>query len=231
MNEEIIKKLQALLRMTMDRGCTQGEMENAMAMAQKLAFKYRINLDELRENVAETTTDLGGDIIKKIFKSNNTDRHPDSNEYICVILNNFFGVRVILIERSSKIGVVGKEIDVDFAIYVYQFLRATFKKLWYVSKFENVLPEDSKHSFYRGLFESLGEKLALSQKEVEQEVGDKYAIVIVDNAKRLAEKYNEFFPDQKSSRARIARPKDIEAYEDGLEKGRKININQPIGMK
>lgn len=235
MNEEIIKKLQALLRMTTDRGCTQGEMENAMVMAQKLAFKHRINLDELRDCGENETIDLGKNIVKKTYKCSPTNSFPSAHRYFCCIIDRYFGVKTITIEGEGKIGVVGNVTDVDFAIYVYSYLRGTFKKLWYVAKFELVLEEFSRGSFYVGLWESLNAKLNEAQESAKKEAAAEYKsgfeLVLVDFNKALQEKFDEFYPESRKMRGRAPTVKDEGAYRDGLAKGRKININQPLSNK
>ena len=163
--ENIMNKLEALLRMKTERGATQSEMENAMAAAQRIAFKHRINLDEIIPDESGSIK-VGLNMVKRTFRT----LSPEYHEHLCRILHNYYGVNMVLAaEGSDRVHVIGTESDVDFAIYAYAFLRVTFRQLWEWQKYEDQLTDRSRKDFYYGLWEGLNTKLRQEKVNMEHE--------------------------------------------------------------
>lgn len=228
MDETLIKKLQALLRVRTDRGASQNEMEIALAAAQRMAIKHKIDLATICDESTEDES-LGGEIIRKIFKTTfeSETREPACSLYVCAILKKFFSVKLVALKPGVKLAVIGKESDVDFAIYVYAYLRGTFNKLWYVEKDLYEYNDSSRDSFFRGLYDGLQTKLADVQMEMEKEAPEKYALVLVADESKLVAKLKEFYPSLRQEKAKFGKY-DHSAYESGKEQGGKVGINKPL---
>ena len=226
---EIMQRLEALLRLRTDRGATEAEMQTAMAMAQKIAFKYRINLDEVNPN-AQGDIKVGLDMIKRSFRTLN----PDCHRYLVDILNKFFGVKTCDDYAGHyNLFVVGTEMDVDFAIYVYQFLRFTFKKLWEWQKYEDCLDDNklNRNSFYHGLWKGLVEKMSEEKAAQEMEASKEncLAMVLVDeHALMLNKKFLAEFPNTAKQRQSVTKV-NAQVFEAGKAVGKSLSINKAIG--
>lgn len=126
--EAVLKRLQALLEMKTERGASEAEMQVAMAMAQRIALKHRINLEDLKRGEQGVTDTL-------ISKTHRT-LDMDTVIHIRRILTRYFGVHIIGVQGEPEIKIIGTPTDVDFSIYAYNFLRQTFKRLWFTYKME-----------------------------------------------------------------------------------------------
>lgn len=226
--EKIMTKLEALLRMKTERGASQSEMETTMRLAQRLAFKHRINLDEVVPD-NEGSIKVGINMVKRTMRT----LSPEFHVHLCRILNKYYGVRMVLAaEGMDRVHVIGTETDVDFAIYAYAFLRVTFKQLWEWQKFEDQLTDRSRKDFYHGLWEGLDKKLSEEKVKMEHEatVSNCRSIVLVDEHKAALDKAMvEYFPQSRNKRSSIARINDLGAYNAGKEVGASIGVNKAIG--
>jgi len=227
--DSIIKKLQALLRITTDRGATEGEMQNAMALALRLSLKHKIPLEDVKNMDETETVHLAPNIIQKTFDTNKgRASHPTSYKYLADLLCRYFSVKVMKLD-GNKAALVGTEEDVDFALYVFQYLKVTFRKIWEVYKWEEQVGNDKRESFYYGLWQGLRIKLE-SEKEATIKasgVENQFQLVLVKHDALLNEKLKEFFP---GAVQRTNRPRSIdgEVASAGRERGMKININQAL---
>lgn len=232
--EDIMKRLEALLNLKTSRGATQAEMETAMAMAQRLAFKHRIDLDEVIAN-PQGEYKYGQDMVRRTIRT----LSPMAHQLICVLLHRYFGVNIVLASSDSEVHIVGMPVDVDFAIYVYAFLRVTFYKLWFIYKQElidtEVKPEIGKKaemSFYTGLSTGLNKKLGQSKVDMEHELAknnNSGALVLVDDHKAaLIKKTDEEFPDVHKVNIKKTTA-DVKAWAAGNEAASGLNINKAIG--
>lgn len=225
--DKIMKRLEALLNLKTSRGASQAEMETAMAKATEIAFKYRINLDEIVAD-EKGNTRVGMDMVKRTFRTLSPVYHME----LCSILNKFFGVQTVLAsEGSDRVHIIGTPMDVDFGIYVYAFLRVTFRQMWEWQKFEDDLTEREARSFYRGLFEGLLKKLGEEKAKMEMDATaiSCRAIVLVDEHKvALAKRMKEEFPNSGRVSGQSIKI-HTGAYEAGKEVGAAIKINKAIG--
>lgn len=227
--DKIMQRLEALLRLRTDRGATQAEMETAMAMATKIAFKYRINLEEVRPD-EQGNIKVGIDMVKRSFRTLN----PESHRFIVNILNKFFGVKCCDDYKGcNNLFVVGTPLDVDFAIYVYAFLRFTFKKLWEWQKYEDCLEENkvNRNSFYLGLHAGLVEKLGEEKVKAEMEASSVNcrAMVLVDeHAVALQNKFLAEFPNTHKATAKSYAVNSA-VHSTGKEVGKSLSINKALG--
>jgi len=226
--ESIMKRLEALLNMKTERGATQAEMETAMQMATKIAFKYRISLDEVVAN-DRGETKVGLDMVKRTFRTLSPSYHME----LCSILNKYFGVKTVLAaEGSDRLHIIGTPLDVDFGIYVYAYLRQVFRKLWEWQKYEDAMTEREAASFYRGLWEGLDKSLASEKVAMEHEatISNCRAIVLVDeHAVALQKALAIHFPQARKTGKGAIRRLYATAYAAGKEVGASIKINKALG--
>lgn len=127
-NEEAIEKIKKLLRMK--RGGTPGEIENALAMAAKIAREHDIDLagvdpDEEKQKIGHEDEIFGLKIPLEAKHAAN----------ICV---RFFNVEICItpairlwwMKRKGKVTFVGTAWDIQVARYVFVFLQRHFRYAW-----------------------------------------------------------------------------------------------------
>lgn len=227
--EKIMARLEALLRLRTDRGATEAEMQTAMAIASKIAFKYRINLDEVNPK-AQGETKVGLDMVKRTFRTLN----PECHAHLVDILQKFFAVKCCNdFKGCNNLFIIGTPMDVDFAIYVYAFLRFTFKKLWEWQKFEDVLDDTklNRNSFYSGLWRGLCDALAEEKVKNETEASSVNcrAMVLVDeHALALQNKFRLEFPNVSHKKTSMHNV-NASVYDAAREVGKRLKINTAIG--
>lgn len=157
MNQDaIIEKIKKLLRMK--RGGTQGEIENALAMAAELARKHGIDLDDV---------DPDAPAAKPInhIDAFTAARLQDEIKYASLVCQNFFNVTALVTHvraksprrwRDFQVIFIGTEWDQQIAIYIFKFLTRHFRHCW--SKRLNQRLRN-RSAFMNGIYQGLCQKL------------------------------------------------------------------------
>ena len=153
--DAIIEKIRKLLRMK--RGGTQGEIENALAAAARLAREPGINLDSINP-------DESAQEIRHVAEALNS-RLPLEAKYACAILVNFFNVNVVVSKQYNlrrlfghqyTVAYIGLPWDTEVARYVFVFLQKHFRSAW--AKRANRRLKN-RAAFLEGMFLGLAAKL------------------------------------------------------------------------
>lgn len=186
--DAIIEKIKKLLRMK--RGGTQGEIENALAAAARLAREHGINLDSINpdESVQE---------IRHVAEALNS-RLPMEARYAAAILVNFFNVNVVISKRpqprrpwASQYAAVyiGLPWDTEVARYVFVFLQKHFRRAWSQRGNRRL---KNRAAFLEGMFLGLAAKLEDERKANQP---DEAGLVMIGTAlKRRAEYVQKHWP-------------------------------------
>lgn len=214
-------------------------MQTALSAAAKLAERYRVSLDDVVLADPDTPEEakLKEDFIESsMLVAKGKHRRPPCNKYVVNILQEFFAVQVIYTEEASRLLLLGRQSDVEFATYVYGYLKHTFTRLWRKAKRARNLRMSERASFFYGLWLSLRKKLRDEQGEnrfeaqKELNVGkDQYALALHNE-----DAAREAFVKNLHPRLRYSRPDyagnawDGGAYREGLESGKTIDINKPL---
>lgn len=105
---KIADKIQKLLDKTVANGCTEGEAEAALLMAQKLMAKYNINQESLN----------GEEKISYSLEACKVRVNPRS-KWMCMIIANSFAVKAIL--SGGRICYFGRSMNVTAAKSALEF--------------------------------------------------------------------------------------------------------------
>jgi hypothetical protein len=124
--EQIIDKIKKLLRMK--RGGTPDEVATALRLAQELAEKHGIELDQINPNEESQERPISHDDVV------HGARIQVECRYAALVANQFFNVRVFSAvtedRRKYCMRFVGTSWDTQIAIYVYHFLLGQFRRAW-----------------------------------------------------------------------------------------------------
>jgi hypothetical protein len=229
-HDEILEKLRKLLRLAdRSRGATEHEAKAALAKAHELMTRYNIDSAMLR---TEREASSGGTDFK--VNSSKVELPKTLNPadlLILSLLQSHFNVRVILLRGSKEtpVDIIGAPLDVEYAVFVFNFLRETFFRCW--NEFKHTANKADRKSYYRGLHDGLKAALDSARQRAESsysaEQRSRYQIVLVDaNAiidRHVAQKYGKL-----RSRRQQRRRVDSESYVAGKSKGATIRINRPL---
>lgn len=184
--DEIIERIKKLLRMK--RGGTDGEIENALAMAAKLAREHGIDLAGVNPDEQAQTVRHVEDALKS--------KLPLEARYAAAILVNFFNVNMVVRRSPSGRGCewwqssyqwsvcfIGSDCDIEIARYVFGFLTKHFRRSW--AQRENRRLKN-RAAFLEGMFLGLGAKL---EKMRSTSQPDQAGLVLIGKALALRDQY------------------------------------------
>lgn len=212
--KEKIKKLLAL-----SGSDNVNEAKQAMERAQEMMIKYNIEMNQV-----EGTTDKEYVVeYTKGFK-----REAMDEKFILDVITRFFYIDLVKTKRFGefKFAFVGEKQNVETALYVRNFLKTTFKRVWNKYKKDNNAPNKAKQSFYCGLWLGLTKSLAEQLKKAEEEHGK--ALVLVKDPNIEKKVKEEFGDGLKKSGSKAIRTGDAEAKAKGYEEGKKIKIGERL---
>jgi len=230
-HDAVLDKIRKLLRLAdTSRGATEHEAKVALAKAHELMTRHNIDAAVLRmERDGNRDTSAGFEVnsvkvdLPKVLNP--------ADLLILSLLQNHFNVRVILMPKfkQTPVDIIGTPVDVEYAVFVFHFLRGTFFRCW--NEFKRTTHNPDKKSYYRGLHDGLKAELNAAKRRAEESYSadqrGKYELMIVD-AKALidqhvAEKYGKL-----RNRRQTNRRVDSESYVAGKTKGASIRINHPL---
>jgi len=155
-HDSIIEKIKKLLRMK--RGGTAGEIENALALAAKLAREHGIDLNSVDPNEESKSQRITH--VEDVLKC----RLPLEARFAAAILVNFFNVEICiqrgvchrLIKIPNKVTFVGTAWDCEIARYIFVFLQRHFRWSWNHRQNRRL---KNREAFLHGMFLGLAAKL------------------------------------------------------------------------
>lgn len=220
--DEVIEKIKKLLRMK--RGGTQGEIENALAMAAALARKHGIDLAGVDPDAEEEKIRHESDALNSRFPRL-------EGKLAMAILVNFFNVQVLISNRIHPtkpwqcqylVNYIGTAWDIQIARYVFVFLQRHFRRAW--------LDRSNRHlrnreAFLNGMFIGLAAKLEAQRKLTTSESG----MVLVGRAVQIRKDYlAKHWPENKTVDLDQDDSSAAAARWAGIQAGQKTEINSGL---
>jgi hypothetical protein len=227
-NKDILEKIRKLLRLAdTSRGATENEAKVALAKAQELMTRHNIDSALLRMERGEASHGFAVDKGKvDLPKTLNP-----ADLMILSLLQAHFNVKTILMPngRGTPVDIIGSPADIDFAIYVFQYLRQTFFRCW--NEFKRVHANPDKASYYRGLRDGLNTALKEAKKRAEESYGSDerqtYGLVLVDQQAAIKQYVDEHYGKLRK-RSGAGKKMHSGSYTAGESRGRTIQINRPL---
>lgn len=168
-----LDKIKKLLRMR--RGGTAGEIENALAMAAKLAREHGIDLDSVNPDDEQHDRPIGHSSVPY------GARVPAEMNYATSIVINFFNVSVVIIQKFSARNAwvfrgkprfvadyIGTDWDIEVARYVFHFLVAHFRRSWRLRENRRL---SNRQAYFYGMFIGICAKLRRDHEPQPQSPG------------------------------------------------------------
>lgn len=256
--DDIANKLIALVALARESK-EAGEVENALASANRLALKHRINMASISVEDAGVSKPSSEEFVTEDVKVAKGDqRRPPAFKYISDLLVAHFRVRIVmhrmqyfnhqsgryLFKSGSTVSFIGRKSDVVFAQYAFEFLHHAFTRLWREHKRKTGAMMCERNSFYNGLWRGFDKKLRDSKAGAEAEViqeleqtgksslSDSTAIILVKESEKLEQAVNGFHPVLTT--VKIDYNKNVfggEAFSKGYEKGKRLDVNVPLAKE
>jgi len=225
----ILDLIQKLLRLAdPSRGATEHEAKSALAKAEELMIRHKIDLAMLR--MAGGAEDIPGIAVEKEFINLPRTVNP-ADMLILSLLQTYFNVRIVLFKKvqSTPVDIIGTCEDVQFAIHVFHFLRGTFLRCW--RDFQSTSSFPDRKSYYRGLHDGLRTAILAGKKRAESaastEERSQYQMVLVDTTAAIDRYMSAQYGQLRKRRSRSTRV-NSESYQAGKAKGSDIEINRAL---
>ncbi len=243
--DNVVKKIQKLLALGSHLNDSREEAEKAMAKAIKLATEYDLDLTTISAFAPKPSDEP----CIESEEINLGKRLPIAEKYVCHIVQNFFKCSIIYHGGryyGRRVSFIGKKKDIEIANYIYNYLNTTFMKLWkdYYYQNEKDIRLEERGSFFKGLEDSITEKLQVAKEETEtkkfeeieqekgaevvEEIKNQYALVAVNEKKRVADTVKQIYPRLGTIQRSYTGIKSRDAYADGQKQGRNIHLGKAL---
>jgi len=230
--DDIVRKLKALLRKAdPSANTTQEEMESAMALAQRLALKYQLDLASI-DPFAEEFEVNESTFLQSVRINNEV-------KFAALVIQKFFNVSVYYHSRKlpvrffganksrHEVKVVGTDTDKAIAKYIFDYLIRQFRDLWNEARrsgrYPTKFPEgyQARHSFMLGLVKGVLDRLNAEKAAQCQE----RALMVISNKLAQRKRFlEEKHPDMTEGDDIPQAGWNQEAYDEGVEKGKAIQV-------
>ena len=235
MNAEILNKLKKLLALS--KSSTIAEAENAMEKAIAIAAKNDIDLATVSALTEKREDFIQAEYLEK-------SRKCVAQLFISKILLDHFKVKIVYTGNrlsGQKIVFLGRKSDVDFAMYVQDFLKEHMMNAWRKYQKEKDVDTILRATFFNGFYHGLNNKLIAAKKnqeassfgemaiEVRSDMTNKYALSI-----QSENEAREAFMKSQFKKLTTGPKSNLKVYgggaqEAGYASGSATNIFRPLG--
>lgn len=209
--ESVAKRIEKLLNLA--KSGNEHEATAAMLKAHALMRQYSLSVADVDVLASDWLTVDCDTVGKRCEKRRN----------VLHVLAKFFDVEFF--SQKTRAGrvykVFGEQHKVSIALYVYNFLCATFERLWQEERKRSGLSVSDRNSYFAGLQRGLSETLRRNNPIVSEE--QEQGLVKASNA--LAVALSQHYPGLVSSKLRL---KYTDAVHLGQRDGKNINIREGV---
>jgi hypothetical protein len=235
MNDEILNKLKKLLALS--NSATTAEAENAMEKAIAIAAKHNIDLATVSISAPDKEEFIETEYLEG-------KRKCVCQVFISKIIMDHFNVKLIYSGSrysGQRICFLGRKSDVEFAVYVQEFLKTHMMNAWkYYQKSKGVSTR-LRATFFNGFYRGLNHKLTEAKKKQEQtsfgeinesirsDAMNKYQLAIQTENEARENFVSSKYPSLRKGTKTRLNLYGGEASQAGFASGSTTNIFRPIG--
>ena len=211
---KIADKIQHLLDKTVANGCSEGEAQTALLLAQKLMAKYNIEANELNQ----------GEKVEYSFEPCKVKVNPRS-KWMCMIMADSFAVRAII--SGNRICYFGYKANVEAAKSALEFAHKVMERGMNKACQDQGLSGTSQagasliyNAYARGFLTALKEAMDAQTVAL--------AVVVPDDVNKA---FNEKFAHAKAGRKTSMKMghDQWDAYQAGREDGKSVMDKRSLG--
>lgn len=196
-----------------------------MAAAKAIAMKHQIDLASIpmgedKQKRATMQTD------KATVKIRSKHIRP-YHKYVCGILSNVFGIRVITVWNSFVF--IGEATDVAICTMLFPWLENTIWDTYYAvrrARGETCHVCGTANAVFLGFYHGILEVNRKAEEQLSKKDGETWALVLVDKKAIIEKRVEEEFPMLRKGRASKERSYTPGCYQHGYVKGKTINLRQ-----
>jgi hypothetical protein len=222
MNEKIMDKIKKLMKLGKETNF-QGEAEQALAAAMRLATRIGVKLADIETDDEETAQDTG---IGAYLIWKEKSRLERWEKYLGSAIAGALGCKVVVqIAVGEQLKIIGTKQDAEIMDGLYIILISQLRKLWRQAKKdlgykiacygEHVV----KLSWYTGAVSRIEER---AKEMFSEEEKQQYALVIADKALKVRE-YADGMHLTRSRARRFSTLQGVRA--DGYEAGNRVSFS------
>ena len=234
----IIKKIRALLNMSLENGCTENEAIIAAEKADELMLEYNLETKDIEEIESERWGKRGKSFVGGSYKRRSY--HPVSNCHGSIA--KFTDCRVFY--SGPDLVFFGTDHGTEFAHYLNEMIRASMDIEY--KKAEPVLKAQAKRDGYRvhgktlrtsfliGMAQRINERLTQLKYERDQKVHNHStestgtSLVVVTN-QVLERKFQQLGLNLVSKASQRGKNIHGSSFKQGRDAGDRINLGRPVG--
>lgn len=231
----IAKVLKILARAEKGAGTTQAEMDEATKAAKRILDQYNLTMDDARAGAGSP----GPEYVSEQATRAEWGLPPECEFVVQVVNGHFFVIGVHGTSRSGgklyhSIRFFGDRTNVETAKFVYNFLCATYKRLWVSAQIEHSWAVNERRTYFQGLSIGLSDKLTEERKAAAKEHSASTGrdIVLVGNQlQRIMQDVHDAFTKLHGQLGYASSQPTVgshAALSRGMQDGRSINIAKPL---
>lgn len=227
-NDKIIQKIKKLLAMAEHENSNPNEAARAASMAAKMMAEYQID----RADVIKAELKRGGGVMDSPISDMEYAAWPVWMQGLAICTAQLFECQVTFERGSSgrkkRIKLMGYEADVQMVQWMYEYLHDELLRLAKKAMKTSVSGAHGstvKASFLTGAVNTIRERFDEIVAERKAAYASSGTSLMVVKQEAIKEKYGMAKYSKKSSRTRA----DRDAYQAGVEAGKNVNINRPLG--
>jgi hypothetical protein len=236
MSHEVIAKVQKLLRMTENKGCSEAEAQNALARASKLLFEHNLSMDDVKGSFGERDEEFIEEDVVSLHQWT-------QEEQLCYsICTDFFFVQGYLSRHVGRKTLIffGTPANVQTAKFVYYSLGAAMERLWLGYKITNGKPASERRAYVIGVAKGFKDRLEqerrtdIARRDVMEmtQPGRGTEMVLAGKSAALNEAF-DLVRENRNLKARNGRFAEIKGEQStldaGIAAGRKLTLNRAVG--
>ncbi len=216
------ERIADLMRKARDKAATESEAMSALSMAQKLAEKYGVTLDDCERDDLE--------FVQTEVTSNDGKRYlHEVDSMLGVAIGNFCDVKPW--RNGGTLYTLGLEADVELANFIRERMKATMEYEWFIYKeyvHEGPIERGVRKSFMLGF----ADRVTARMKEVKATTAhynrDSKALVVRKEGLIAAELERRGINLGSARRGRGTTAFDESAYASGQASGNAANIGRGV---
>lgn len=214
--DKIIEKVLKLLELAKDERGHDGERESASRMAAKLMEQYSLDFVDIN-----TGKPKNGVFQKYEMEQ---DEYLQWADVLANGICNAFDVKLLCSKRNGWTMIFcGTRSDIDIAVFFYKYLRRSVG----VMTSRSFSKAADRQTFAISMVVTINRRMReLYEKRNEMYSSDSKALMVVKQT-GLTEFVKEQFPNAGNA-GRVKTNGSREAYNAGVEAGKKVNISRPI---
>ncbi len=208
------------------------ESATAMEKANRLISKYNIE-------VLTSSTPTDYDYVQ--LKVGNKKTHSWTKNIIGIIRDFFFVKAIYLTQYDAvtnqefkAVELLGRRENISIAKHVFHFLHERLEILWQDFRKSSGVRGRDKRSYFLGVLHGFRNKLELADRdkndEIQEAINQTTSELILSQDNELTSFFNERYP-RTQKRSIRSMSVGAHAFNQGIAKGRKLNIHKPIKEK